>query len=213
MMSNTQDLWNLTALFKDKESLQNAIQKSIEKAKAFEETYKDKIASLTPQDFYKSIQEYEKICEELSGIMTYAFLCFAQNTKEGAFYAECEMQVNKAQESLLFFELEFNALDSALQNSFIQNAKEYRYYLELLSKDSKHQLSLKEETILLKTQPVGVDSFKRLFDEHLSHLRFTITQNDTQKEVGEEEVLSLLYDKNREVRKMAQESEKARKQR
>ena len=206
MMSNTQDLWNLTALFKNKESLQNAIQKSIEKAKAFQGSYKDKIASLTPQDFYKSVQEYEKICEELSRIMTYAFLCFASNTKEGAFYAECEMQVNKAQESLLFFELEFNALDSALQESFIQNAKEYHYYLELLSKDSKHQLSLKEETILLKTQPVGVDSFKRLFDEHLSHLRFTITQNDTQKEVGEEEVLSLLYDKNREVRKMAQES-------
>lgn len=206
MMSNTQDLWNLTALFKDKESLQNAITESIEKAKAFEESYKDKIASLTPTNFYQSLQNYEKICEELSRVMTYAFLCFASNTKEGAFYAECEMQINKAQESLLFFDLEFNALDSALQECFIQNAKEYRYYLELLSKDSKHQLSLQEETILLKMQPVGVDSFKRLFDEHLSHLRFNISLNGAQKEVGEEEVLSLLYDKEREVRKMAQES-------
>lgn len=102
-MSNTQDLWNLTALFKDKESLQNAIAESIGRAKAFEGSYKDKISSLTPESFYQSLQSYEKICEELSRVMTYAFLCFASNTKEGAFYAECEMQINKAQESLLFF--------------------------------------------------------------------------------------------------------------
>ncbi|WP_297813682.1 M3 family oligoendopeptidase [uncultured Helicobacter sp.] len=205
-MSNTQDLWNLTALFKNKKSLQNTMKESIERARAFEQTYKNNLVNLTPDKFYQSLKNYEKICEELSAIMTYAFLCFASNTKEGAFYADCEMQVNRAQESLLFFDLEFNALSSQKQQEFIQNAQEYKYYLDLLSKNSKHQLSLKEEKILLKTQPVSVDSFKRLFDEHLSHLRFTISLNGTQKQVGEEEVLSLLYDKEREVRKMAQES-------
>ena len=183
-MSNTQDLWNLTALFKNKKSLQNTMKESIERARAFEQTYKNNLVNLTPDKFYQSLKNYEKICEELSAIMTYAFLCFASNTKEGAFYADCEMQVNRAQESLLFFDLEFNALSSQKQQEFIQNAQEYKYYLDLLSKNSKHQLSLKEEKILLKTQPVSVDSFKRLFDEHLSHLRFTISLNGTQKQVG-----------------------------
>lgn len=200
------NLWNLKPLFGEEKSLQEAIKKGIERAKTFEKLYKDKLFELTPEAFYEAMKTYESICESLSRIMTYAFLRFASNTKEGAFYADCEMRVNAAQESLLFFDLEFNALEVKKQQEFIQNSKEYAYYLELLSKNSKHQLSLKEEKILLKTQPVSVDSFKRLFDEHLSRLRFGITLDGNTKEVGEEEVLSLLYDKEREVRKRAQES-------
>lgn len=202
----SEDLWDLKPLFDKDESLQDAIKQSKKEAKAFEQTYKDNLAMLTAESFNEAIKAYERICENLSRIMTYAFLRFASNTKEGAFYADCEMQVNSAQESLLFFDLEFNALSETKRQEFIQYSKEYTYYLDLLSKDSKHQLSLKEEKILLKTQPVSVDSFKRLFDEHLSRLRFKITLNGNSKEVGEEEVLSLLYDKEREVRKMAQES-------
>lgn len=202
----SKDLWDLKPLFSDDESLQKAIKQSIEEAKTFEQTYKDNLSTLTAESFDEAIKAYERICENLSRIMTYAFLRFASNTKEGAFYANCEMQVNSAQESLLFFDLEFNALSEPKRQEFIQYSQKYAYYLELLSKDSQHQLSLKEEKILLKTQPVSVDSFKRLFDEHLSRLRFKITLNGSPKEVGEEEVLSLLYDKEREVRKMAQES-------
>lgn len=205
-MANTQDIWNLKPLFNSKESLQKAMQGAITKAQNFEKTYKGNLNALSAESFYQSLKEYEALCEELSRIMTYAFLCFASNTKEGAFYAECEMEVNKAQDFLLFFDLEFNALGSKKQQEFIESAKGYAYYLELLQKHAKHQLSLKEEKVLLKTQPVGVDSFKRLFDEHLSNLRFSITLKGESKEVSEEEVLSLLYDRDREVRKMAQES-------
>ncbi|MDY2584525.1 MAG: M3 family oligoendopeptidase [Helicobacter sp.] len=200
------DIWNLKHLFNNKESLHKAMQSAITKAQDFETKYKGNLNALNAESFYQSLKEYEALCEELSRIMTYAFLCFASDTKEGAFYAECEMEVNKAQGSLLFFDLEFNALERVKQQEFIESAKGYAYYLELLQKHAKHQLSLKEEKVLLKTQPVGVDSFKRLFDEHLSNLRFSITLQNEIKEVSEEEVLSLLYDKDREVRKMAQES-------
>ncbi|QOQ98627.1 M3 family oligoendopeptidase [Helicobacter winghamensis] len=205
-MKNTQDIWNLKSLFDSKESLQNAMQSAITKAQDFEKKYKGNLNALNAESFYQSLKEYEALCEKLSRIMTYAFLCFASNTKEGAFYAECETEVNKAQDFLLFFDLEFNALERAKQQEFIESAKGYAYYLELLQKHAKYQLSLQEEKVLLKTQPVGVDSFKRLFDEHLSNLRFLITLKGANKEVSEEEVLSLLYDKDREVRKMAQES-------
>lgn len=205
-MKNTQDIWNLKPLFDSKESLQNAMQSAIAKTQDFEKKYKGNLNALNAESFYQSLKEYEALCEKLSRIMTYAFLCFASNTKEGAFYAECEMEVNKAQDFLLFFDLEFNALERAKQQEFIESAKGYAYYLELLQKHAKYQLSLQEEKVLLKTQPVGVDSFKRLFDEHLSNLRFSITLKGESKEVSEEEVLSLLYDKDREVRKMAQES-------
>ncbi|TLD85044.1 M3 family oligoendopeptidase [Helicobacter sp. MIT 11-5569] len=205
-MESIQDIWNLNPLFDNKESLQEAKNNAICNAQAFEKNYKGNLDTLNAESFCQCLRKYEKICEELSRIMTYAFLCFAADTNEGAFYAECEMEVNKAQEFLLFFDLEFNALEETKQQKFIESAEGYAYYLELLVKQAKYQLSLKEEKILLKTQPVGVDSFKRLFDEHLSHLRFMITLKGDCKEVSEEEVLSLLYDKDREVRKMAQKS-------
>ncbi|MBX7490025.1 M3 family oligoendopeptidase [Helicobacter turcicus] len=205
-MASTQDIWNLKPLFDNKETLKEAMQNAIYKTQAFQKQYKNNLNTLNGESFYQCLKEYEKLCEELSSIMTYAFLCFASNTQEGAFYAECEMEVNKAQEFLLFFELEFNALENTKKQEFMESAKGYTYYLELLAKQAKYQLSLKEEKVLLKTQPVGVESFKRLFDEHLSHLRFIITLKGVSKEVGEEEVLSLLYDKDREVRKMAQKS-------
>lgn len=196
------DKWNLKPLFESKEILENNIQENIKNSQKFEDKYKNQMASLQPLEFEKMLREYEGICENLSCIMTYAYLCFAANIKEGAFLSECEMEVNKAQEKLLFFEIEFNALPNNIQSSFIKQCKKYSYFLELLAKNAKHQLTLPEEKVLLKVQPVGVDSFKRLFDEHLSALRFKFQD----KEVSEEEVLSLLYDKNRETRKEAAQS-------
>ncbi len=205
-MSNAQDIWNLTALFQNKHSLQESMQTTLNEAQSFEKQYKGRLEELNTESFYQSVRRYEELCAKISRIMTYAFLCFAQDTREGAFYAECEMQTNRATEHLLFFTLEFNTIKAEVKRHFIECAKEYRYYLELLDKESQHQLTLKEEQILLKTQPVSVDSFKRLFDEHLSRLRFEIISNGIPKLVGEEEVLSLLYESDREVRKMAQES-------
>lgn len=196
------DKWNLKPLFESKEILENNIQENIKNSQKFEDKYKNQMASLQPLEFEKMLREYEGICENLSCIMTYAYLCFAANIKEGAFLSKCEMEVNKAQEKLLFFEIEFNALPNNVQSSFIKQCKKYSYFLELLAKNAKHQLTLPEEKVLLKVQPVGVDSFKRLFDEHLSALRFKFQD----KEVSEEEVLSLLYDKNRETRKEAAQS-------
>ncbi|WP_104722601.1 M3 family oligoendopeptidase [Helicobacter mesocricetorum] len=201
-MQDAKSLWDLTSLFSDRDSLKIAIKKSIGNTKQFEQKYKDKLNTLSPKEFFLLLESYENNCEDLARIMTYAFLSFAANTKEGAFYAECEMEVNKAQESLLFFEVEFNTLPKTLQEQFIQQGGKYSYFLDLLSKNAKHQLTLPEEKVLLKTQPVGVEAFKRLFDEHFSRIKFKFDE----QELTEEEILSFLYDKNREMRKKAAES-------
>ncbi|MDE5603255.1 MAG: M3 family oligoendopeptidase [Helicobacter sp.] len=201
-MQDVKSLWNLAPLFKGKDSLKVAIRESIKNAKEFEEKYKDRLHILTPKEFFILLETYENNCEDLARIMTYAFLSFAANTKEGAFYAECEMKVNEAQESLLFFEVEFNTLPKELQEQFIQQGGKYAYFLELLSKNAKYQLTLPEEKVLLKTQPVGVDAFKRLFDEHFSRMKFKFDE----QELTEEEILSFLYHKDREIRKKAAES-------
>ncbi|CAM2944487.1 M3 family oligoendopeptidase [Helicobacter burdigaliensis] len=198
-MNTKEDIWDLTPLFKDRKELKEALKNTIIKAKEFEDRNKGNLEKLSAEAFYELMCEYEKNLQELAKIMTYAFLCFASNTKEGAFYAECELEANKANEYLLFFEIEFNALKEEIKQNFIKNSKNYAYYLELLAKNAKYQLSLKEERILLKSAPVGADAFSRLFDEHLSALKFKFDD----KEMSEEEILSLLHESNREIRRKA----------
>jgi oligoendopeptidase F len=103
---------------------------------------------------------------------------------------------------LLFFELEFNKLQSHTQNSFINSSEKYSYYLTNLKEEKKHQLSQKEERLLIKKDQTGVSAFSRLFDEHFSKMKFLYDG----KQISEETILSLLSDSNRDVRKKASES-------
>jgi len=73
----------------------------------------------------------------------------------------------------------------------------YRHYLEALRRYLPHQLSEPEESLLLEYMPVGRSAWNTLFDKVISGLRFGARQRT------EEEVLTDLYDRNREVRKQA----------
>lgn len=193
------DVWDLKPLFKDKKTLLAQMQQTIQDSKDFEETYKGKLQNINSKDFQSVIEKYEANYQAISQIMTYSFLLFASDTSHGAFYSQCELECNKAQESLLFFELEFNSLDDTKKQEIIKSSPKYSYYLELLVQYSKFQLSLLEEKVLLKVRPAGSELFSRLFDEHFSKLKFKFDN----KLLSEEEVLSLLYSEDRKIRKKA----------
>jgi len=73
----------------------------------------------------------------------------------------------------------------------------YRHYLEALRRYLPHQLSEPEESLLLEYAPVGRSAWNTLFDKVISGLRFGARQRT------EEEVLTDLYDQDREVRRLA----------
>jgi len=98
---------------------------------------------------------------------------------------------------LLFFELEFNKLPTSKQKSLIEFCKDYGYYLQTLKEFKKYQLSQKEESILIKKDNTSRGGFSRFFDEYISKITFKLDG----KKLSEEEVLSRLYDTNRDIRK------------
>ncbi len=193
--------WNLKALFSSPKQAQNACTKAYSLCKNFAKNYEGKLDSLTPSDFEAVIREYESLCENLGRIMTYAFLLFAQDTTNGAIYADFEQKVNKAQNDILFFELELARLDSQKLHSFIQHTPHYKFYLQNIATQAKYNLSLKEEQILLKVSPLGSDAFARLFDEHLAQMKFDMGEK---KPLSEEEILSRLHHPQQKMRKIAQ---------
>ncbi len=194
--------WNLKDLFKNDQQLEKNVKKTEIKAKKFEKKYKNKLSKIDVKNFLKALEEYENISNNIGRTGTYAFLKFAKNSDNGSFYAKYSQKLTQISEHLLFFELEFNKLNRKKQNQIIKTTKKYNYFLKNLKKEKKHQLSQKEEKILLKKSQTSSRAFSRLFDEHFSRLKFSFKGD----KISEEEILSKLYDKNRKVRESAAKS-------
>lgn len=191
--------WDLNALYKSDEKLDIDLEKAKIKAENFEKMYKNGLKNLSSNEFIEAIREYESISQILGKIMTYAFLKFATNSDNGPFYAKYQNEYTKVSEFLLFFELEFNRLSEPKQKEFIDNSNGYSFYLQSLQEEKPYQLTAKEERILLKKSTTGGSAFSRLFDEHFSRLKFTYNG----KKISEEEILSLLHNPDRDIRKKA----------
>nr|WP_315055933.1 M3 family oligoendopeptidase [uncultured Campylobacter sp.] len=191
--------WNLGELFANEAEFSAAIDSAAAQARYFELKFKDKLHALSAEEFLGALELYESISEQIGKIMSFAHLSFARDTSLGAQQAKTEQACNDISQSLLFFELEFNELDAAKQDEFITGGGRFRYYLSLLKQRKAHQLSLPQESVLLKTSPVSGEAFSRLFDESMARMSFDFRG----RKLGEEEILSLLHSSDREVRKDA----------
>ncbi|WP_298061832.1 M3 family oligoendopeptidase [uncultured Campylobacter sp.] len=191
--------WNLGELFANEAEFGGAIDSAAAQARNFEAKFKDGLHALSAEEFLGALELYESISEQIGKIMSFAHLRFALDTSLGAQQAKTEQACNDISQSLLFFELEFNELDGAKQDEFIAGSGRFRYYLSLLKQRKAHQLSLPQESVLLKTSPVSGEAFSRLFDESMARMSFDFRG----QKLGEEEILSLLHSPDREVRKDA----------
>lgn len=191
--------WNLGELFANETEFSGAIDIASAQARDFEAKFKDGLHALSAEEFLGALELYEGISEQIGKIMSFAHLRFARDTSLGAQQAKTEQACNDISQSLLFFELEFNELDAAKQDEFIAGGGRFRYYLSLLKRRKAHQLSLPQESVLLKTSPVSGEAFSRLFDESMARMSFDFRG----RKLGEEEILSLLHSSDREVRKDA----------
>ncbi|MCH5335809.1 MAG: M3 family oligoendopeptidase [Campylobacter sp.] len=191
--------WDLSILFKDEKTLQNYIKKHKEDSLLFKQKFENQLCNLNANNFLKALKEFEQINLAVSKILTYAYLIFAKDTSCGRIYAKYEEECKEIEENLLFFELEFCTLDETKAIEFKDFCQGYELYLQNLLKHKKHQLSKAEERIILYLSNTGSNAFSRLFDESMSALKIPFEG----KKLSEEEILSKLYDSNREIRKKA----------
>lgn len=191
--------WKLEDLYKNDKELDKSVKKIEKEAKNFQKNYKGNLKELTPKEFIEALRQYENILNLISRAATYTFLKFAQNSDNGGFYAKYSQKFTDIQEYLLFFELEFNTLDDLKQKEILKVSGIYKFYLQNLIKEKKHQLSAGEEKILLKKSLTSSRAFSRLFDEHFSRMKFDFED----KKLSEEEILSKLYSPDRSIRKEA----------
>ena len=192
--------WDLNALFSSISEAEEFLKQAEFKAEEFEKKYKNRLYTLNPEEFLEVLKEYEEILENMGRSLTYIFLQFATDSNKGNLLAAFEALANKVEEHLIWFELEFIYLPIDKQQRFIDNSGIYKYYLIHLQETAPYKLSEKEEKILMKKDLTSSSAFTRLFDEHISRLKFFFEG----KKLSEEEILSKLYSNDRNERKKAQ---------
>lgn len=203
-LGTTDIIWNLTDLYTaaDAQALMDDIKHCEQEAGAIKKEYGSAIQAIDAAGLLALVQRLESLHTYLGKLSTFAFLNFITRVDDapaGKLYQQIQELFSRCQRDVVFFELDWNRLDSERALSLIDDPMltGYRHYLLSLRRFRPHQLSEIEEQLLLDRQPVGRSSWTTLFEKVVGGLRFGERQRT------EEEVLSDLYAADRDVRRLA----------
>jgi oligoendopeptidase F len=202
--------WDLSHLFAgpDDPAIEAALDATLAQARAFAARHRGGIAGLGAAALCDAVDELERLQEPAARAGAYAHLLFAADTatpRHGALLQRVQERGTGIRNELLFFELEWVAVYEDRARALLADPAlaRRRHLLAAMRRYRPHVLSEPEEKILAETANTGRNAFSRLFDQMLADMRFRVVRDGTPVEMGEEEVLSLLYVEDREVRREA----------
>ena len=207
-------VWQLNHLYDDIDSpeLRRDVAAALEKAAAFEQAWRGRLASESQLPGGGALQqvigEYEAMEELMGRIMSYATLLYTQETtnpQSAKFYGDMQEKLTSASSHLLFFGLELNQVDEdALDKAYATNPAlaRYRPWIDDLRKDKPFQLDEKVEQLFLEKSVTGRAAWNRLFDETMAAMRFDVGG----EKLTAERTLILLQDADRTKRQQAFEA-------
>jgi len=179
------------------------------RADAFQEAHAGKVGALDAEGLIAAMRELETIHDLVGRAGTYAMLRFSTDTADpaaGALLQRVQEQGTQIETALLFFELEWAALDDERADELLAaDGLEFcRHHLRTARRYRPHLLSEPEEKILAEKQLTGRSAWNRLFAEQASAIRVDL--DDEQTEPASLEVaLSRLMSPDRETRRHAAE--------
>jgi len=202
--------WDLSDLYAgpDDPGIDADLDAAIADARRFAERHRRPIEQLSAEQLGAAVDELERIQERATRPAVFSQLLFAADTsaaRHGALLQHVQERVTELRNLLLFFELAWVNLDEQHARALLDAPAlaRRRHFLGALRRYRPHVLSEPEERILEEKANTGPRAFARLFDELMSGMRFRVQSDGRERELGEEETLSLLYDPNRSRRRAA----------
>jgi oligoendopeptidase F len=205
--------WNLDPLLDggadDPDSAVTAmIAEAQARADAFAQSYAGKIAALDGAGLIAAMRELEAIQEELGRAGSYAMLNFAGNTADpprGALLQKVQEGATKIETTLLFFELEWAALDDDRADELLatDGLDFARHHLRTARRYRPHLLSEPEEKVMAEKALTGRTAWTRLFEEQAAAI--TVDLDEGAEPVSLDGALARLFAPDREVRRHAAE--------
>lgn len=198
--------WDLSDLYESPTdpAVEKALDRALERAKAFESAYKGRIASLDAAPFASMMRELEGDEEAASKPEVYAHLLHSQDTRDpaaGRLLARVREAAAERGSHMVFFALELAEVtdDHAARLYADPEAARYRHAVEEARKFRPHQLSEPEERVLTDYSPVGNGAWTRLFEELCAGIKVEVDG----RELALEQALTLLREPDRQVRRQA----------
>ena len=206
--------WQLDDLLGDHaaERPEDAVEALLDEAEReageFAVEYEGKVADLDGNGLREAMSKLAGIGDLAGRALNYAHLRFAADTADpanGALLQKCSERATAIQTALLFFELEWAALEDERAEELLstEGLDFCRHHLRLERRYRDHLLSAPEEKITTELSVTGAGAWSRLFDELTSAIQVEEGAGD---EVTLDVALSRLHDPDREVRKATAEA-------
>ncbi len=177
------------------------------RAEAFAAAYQGKVAELDGPGLAAAMAELAELADLIGRAGSYASLKFAVDTtkpEHGALLALVEERGTAVQTKLLFFELEWTALDDAKADELLaaDGLEKVQHYLRTVRREKPHMLSEPEERILAEKASSSRGAWDRLFDELTSVIEVDLSTVDAERTdpVALDVALAQLTNPDREIR-------------
>jgi oligoendopeptidase F len=202
--------WDLSDLYAgpDDPRLEGDLDAALAAARSFAERHRGRVGALDAAGLAAALDELEAFEEPAHRAGAFAQLLFAGDTatpRHGALLQRVQERASEIRNALVFFELEWVAVEDARAEALLADPAlaRRRHLLATMRRYRPHLLSEPEEKLLEETANTGARAWTRLFDETLSSLRFRFDGPEGSAEKTEEELLALLYEPDRETRRLA----------
>src|SRR3954453_2302859 len=176
-----QAAWNLGDLVEGRgaEGAETQLAEADRRAAAFAERYAGRIAELDGDGLTEAVRELAEISDLAGRAANYAHLDFAIDTGDparGALVAKVTELATAIETKLLFFELEWAALDDERADELLAHpGLEFpRHHLRTARRYRPHLLTEPEEKIVAEKSLTARNAWGRLFEEQVASLQVAL---------------------------------------
>ena len=203
--------WDLSPLVhgEDDAGADRLLDEAEQRAQAFADSYAGRLGELDGASFSAAIAELQEISELASRAGHYAMLRFSVDTANpalGALLQRVQERGTQIETRLLFFELEWAALDDERAEQLLaaDGLDTARHFLRAARRYRPHLLSEPEEKILAEKTVSGSSAWSRLFSEQVSAITVPLPGED--EPLSLDSALARLMSPDRDVRRSTAES-------
>jgi oligoendopeptidase F len=173
--------WNLSDLYEGPGDprIESELDEALAASQAFRERYRGKLGELSAAELNEAVAELERIKSSSTRVETYARLRQAADSSDqarGALVQKVRERNTQIETELLFFDLEWSALDHDTAERLLADPALDTYASVLRSERryKPYQLSEPEERISAEKNITGASAWSRFFNELLSELRVSL---------------------------------------
>jgi oligoendopeptidase F len=203
--------WDLDPLVEGEgpEGADRQLDEADRRAAAFSERYAGRVNDLDGPELAQAIRELEEIVELVGRAGNYAHLRFSVDTADpvnGALLARVSERSTAVETKLLFFELEWAAVDDERAEELLaaDGLETSRHHLRTIRRYRPHLLTEPEEKIMSEKSVSGREAWGRLFSEQTSAIKVDLP--DESEPVALDVALARLMSPDREVRRSTAEA-------